>query len=672
MQPGRPSLSGYLALAVPLALVASSTPCTALANPSAASFALPARQHHSLHRPGAAATALLALGTSLLLAPSPARAQAPAGGSGTGSNSSAVACGWASQCPQQQPCCSEYGYCSAGTACLGGCNPQGSYGQGYCAPMPVCSSANYTFADDSRFQKDHADWNGDATKYDWTLDKLDSSNPALVQNNALVLTLTENGGGTRVSTTRTVLYGTIQASIKTVGVPGVVTAFITMSGVKDEIDFEWTTNNTNEVFSNYFWEGDVDDYTHGGEHTARNNNQQFITYGIEWTPTQLDWLVNGKSVRTLQKSSVKNGRYPQTPSRVQFSVWPAGIPASPQGTIDWSGGLIDWSSPAYTAAKAFQAEVAWVSIDCYANSQLPFVSGANSTSSASSTAAAASSTSTKGSRLARRQGGFELESVEQLWKRQSGGGSVNSYLWGSNDTSGQIGVSGSDRATIINSPYSTGQNMLVKNGDTQGVKAGPTSGSGKSIFGDNAFGNWWQRQSTAAHVGLIIGACAAGLFLLVAMCMGWARCRGKRRKGASGDDDDDALLKPTPAGAAASRNARRAVSKNGGGGGDAIPLVGAGARTAGGNFSSPSRPVYGRGGPEPGSYATLHDNGSSVYKGSFRSPSPYDGSPRTATPPVPSLPAQYQQQSYGGQPQYPPSYGRAHPQQQQQQWSGRY
>lgn len=73
------------------------------------------------------------------------------------------------------------------------------------------------------------------------------------------------------------------------------------SGVKDEIDFEWTTNNTNEVFSNYFWcvaparsaspsclrvneltrctcrEGDVDDYTHGGEHTARNNNQQFIT-----------------------------------------------------------------------------------------------------------------------------------------------------------------------------------------------------------------------------------------------------------------------------------------------------------------------------------------------------------------------------------------------------------
>ena len=29
------------------------------------------------------------------------------------------------------------------------------------------------------------------------------------------------------------------------------------SGVKDEIDFEWTGNQTNEVQTNYYWEGDV-------------------------------------------------------------------------------------------------------------------------------------------------------------------------------------------------------------------------------------------------------------------------------------------------------------------------------------------------------------------------------------------------------------------------------
>lgn len=57
---------------------------------------------------------------------------------------------------------------------------------------------------------------------------VDSSNPPLVANNELVLTLTENGGGTRVSTTRNVLYGTIQANMRTVATAGVVTAFITM------------------------------------------------------------------------------------------------------------------------------------------------------------------------------------------------------------------------------------------------------------------------------------------------------------------------------------------------------------------------------------------------------------------------------------------------------------
>lgn len=76
---------------------------------------------------------------------------------------------------------------------------------------------------------------------------VDGSNPELIQNGELVLTLTESGGGTRLSSTREVLYGTITASIKTVGAPGVVTAFITMSGAKDEIDAEWTGTDTDEV-----------------------------------------------------------------------------------------------------------------------------------------------------------------------------------------------------------------------------------------------------------------------------------------------------------------------------------------------------------------------------------------------------------------------------------------
>lgn len=103
------------------------------------------------------------------------------------------------------------------------------------------------------------------------------------------------------------------------------------SGVKDEIDIEWTTNDTSSWDSNWFWEGDVGNYDHGGTHKARNRDEQYHVYSIDWTPSQLSWAVDGNTVRTIKKSDQTNGRFPQTPSRVQFSVWPAGIASSPQG-----------------------------------------------------------------------------------------------------------------------------------------------------------------------------------------------------------------------------------------------------------------------------------------------------------------------------------------------------
>ena len=65
----------------------------------------------------------------------------------------------------------------------------------------------------------------------------DNNSTSIIQDQGLALILTEAGGGTKVSTTRNILYGNISASIKTVGAVGVVTAFITMSGTKDEIDW---------------------------------------------------------------------------------------------------------------------------------------------------------------------------------------------------------------------------------------------------------------------------------------------------------------------------------------------------------------------------------------------------------------------------------------------------
>jgi hypothetical protein len=69
----------------------------------------------------------------------------------------------------------------------------------------------------------HSAWNGDASKYDFTLEVEDTSNTPIVSNGVLQLALSETGGGTKVSSTRTVLYGTIQAAVKSVAQDGIVT-----------------------------------------------------------------------------------------------------------------------------------------------------------------------------------------------------------------------------------------------------------------------------------------------------------------------------------------------------------------------------------------------------------------------------------------------------------------
>lgn len=43
--------------------------------------------------------------------------------------------------------------------------------------------------------------------------------------------------------------------MKTGAWDGVVTAFITMSDIKDEIDWEFPGNRTTEGQTNYFWQG---------------------------------------------------------------------------------------------------------------------------------------------------------------------------------------------------------------------------------------------------------------------------------------------------------------------------------------------------------------------------------------------------------------------------------
>lgn len=102
-----------------------------------------------------------------------------------------------------------------------------------------------------------AKYKGDTTLHDWVIEE----GEVIIQNSTTgpeaALILMENEKGTKISSTRYVHYGTITARLKTGKWGGVITAFITMSDIKDEIDWEFTGSDNDEGQSNFFWQGNI-------------------------------------------------------------------------------------------------------------------------------------------------------------------------------------------------------------------------------------------------------------------------------------------------------------------------------------------------------------------------------------------------------------------------------
>jgi len=254
--------------------------------------------------------------------------------------------------------------------------------------MPICQDAVYTFPDLSSLVA--ADkYDGNSSSHAWTIDQ---GTPQSTNNNGgeVALVLTETNNGTRISSTKYVHYGTISAIAKSGRWSGVVTAFITMSNIKDEIDWEWPGTKTTEVQSNFFFEGHVD-YTagNGQTHTGLTDTYaNYHNYTNDWQPEVLRFLIDDKEVRSINKAdTLKDGvyQYPTTPARIQLSIWPAGISSMPQGTVQWAGGMINWQDPDYLANNnQFTVTISKVTVKCndalqITNNTVSYVYGANDT-----------------------------------------------------------------------------------------------------------------------------------------------------------------------------------------------------------------------------------------------------------------------------------------------------
>ncbi|KAK3296476.1 concanavalin A-like lectin/glucanase domain-containing protein [Chaetomium fimeti] len=279
-------------------------------------------------------------------------------------------CSLDKKCPKEAPCCSQYNQCGVGAFCLGGCDPRMSFSLDSCVPAPVCEDKVYKMDSLDRY-KDISEYLGDPSKADW----VGQGEPLLYGDNIL-LTMPPKSVGTVLATTTYMWYGKVKARMKTSRGAGVVTAFILFSDVKDEIDYEWVGVDLDTAQTNYYFQG-IPDYVNGGNITLDGNSyDEFHDYEIEWTPDEIKWIVDGKLGRTKKRSETWNATsnqwaYPQTPSRVQISIWPGGLETNAKGTVDWAGGPIDWNGDEIKEFGYYFATFAEISVECWKTDSPP-------------------------------------------------------------------------------------------------------------------------------------------------------------------------------------------------------------------------------------------------------------------------------------------------------------
>lgn len=161
------------------------------------------------------------------------------------------------------------------------------------------------------------------------------------------LTMKKRGDNPTLISNFYILFGKVEVVLKAALGQGIVSLFYLQSDTMDEIDIELFGGDPYEFLSNYFSQGDTKDFNRGGYHPISSDpRKNFHTYTIEWTPDFVTWSLDGKVVRKLGLNSPQG--FPQTPMRIYTGVWAGGDPSNAQGTINWAGGLTNYSEAPFT------------------------------------------------------------------------------------------------------------------------------------------------------------------------------------------------------------------------------------------------------------------------------------------------------------------------------------
>ena len=164
-------------------------------------------------------------------------------------------------------------------------------------------------------------------------------------------TIVNRGDAPTVQTNFNFFFGQAEVWMKAASGTGIISSIVLESDDLDEVDWELMGGNDSFVETNYFGKGNTTSYTRANYYPIATPQQDFHNYTTDWSAEKIDWYIDGKIVRTLKNEDADGGKnFPQTPMNLRIGIWAGGDPKNPNGTIEWAGGVTDYTKGPFTMA----------------------------------------------------------------------------------------------------------------------------------------------------------------------------------------------------------------------------------------------------------------------------------------------------------------------------------
>lgn len=162
--------------------------------------------------------------------------------------------------------------------------------------------------------------------------------------------ISESGQAPTVQTDFYIFFGRVDVKMRASTGTGIVSSIVFESDDLDEIDWEFLGGNTAQVETNFFGKGNTSSYDRAVYYPVSTPQTESHTYTVDWNSDRIEWIIDGKTVRTLTRNdplTVGGTQYPQTPMRLKLGSWCGGCKGEPDGTVQWAGGATTFNEAPY-------------------------------------------------------------------------------------------------------------------------------------------------------------------------------------------------------------------------------------------------------------------------------------------------------------------------------------